>query len=319
MELRLQVCNLICGLIMLQSISPLKCLKTTTHKETNIVSISEFSAISRKMSQRSHTSNRKENSSSRRKRWTSIDDIECNQNSLEAILENCENAAAASIQTLASAPSRSKRNTGSASFCGSSCSNLVFTYVNVCGLQEFLVNVSGACKLDGNNFTVHCIHAVVVVKPGIVSCTKTLQASDSHDIRHLVDASKSYTESQCCSLQTHYNSSLPGHDIIFDRTIQKFRIEPPLVPPWQIMSNYSPLLDVTRSDLCVQQVTTETSTTASTELVNRTGELVSTNPYDIVSHSGTCQTSFRQGFAFHWCVLFYCFCFALLLSSQTTT
>lgn len=327
MELICTVCNLICGLLLLLSISPLEGLKTTTITREEIKMITDFSAtqlsaISHKISQRLarwYDSNQKVNAfSSRNKRATPIDEIKCNQESLEALLEICESAAAASVDTLYSARSRKTRNADSVSFCGPSCSNLVFTYVNVCGLQEFIVNVSGACKLDGKKFSVHCIHAVVVVKPGIVSCTKTLQESVTHDIQHLEDPSKSYRESQCCSLQTYHNSTLPGHDIIFDRNIQKFRVEPPLVPPWKNInvSEYPPVTEVTSSQLCVEETTMATDSIHAAT----TTELITMGNQNSLTPSGTHGTIFKSDFVFHsFVVLILCFYFVLVLSAQIST
>ena len=296
MRFKLQVKSLISGLLVLLSISPLQS-KIFTWKETKSYSTTEFSAISHKMSQRLYNLNPK-NSSSRQKRSISLDDIRCNQSSLEAILENCKNFAAVS---LTSSSSGRERNADSSSFCGPSCSNLVFRYVNVCNLQEFLLNVSGACKLDGSTFTVRCIHAVVVIKPGAGYCSRTLQDSELHSVRSLLDPSKHYTESQCCSLQIYHNSSLPGHEIIYDHTVQKLRVEPPLEPPWLNMSEYGPVLDITKSDLCIQEATTAAATS---ELLHRTNKLV-TPVITKTSNSGTCSSTFRVGFVFYSFVLLF--------------
>lgn len=206
-----------------------------------------------------------QHSKTRLKRSISQADIKCDQESLLAILEKCENAAKVSVgSTNSNRRRKRRRSSDSQSFCGSSCSHLVFAYTNVCGLQEFIVNVSGACKLSGSDFRVNCIHAAVVVKPGIVSCMNTHQESVSHNVSHLVDASRVYRQSQCCSLRTSYNSSLPGHELKLDPQLGDFRVDPPLIPPWKEMalSEYQPVLDITRTALCEKEMEKSNKTEA---------------------------------------------------------
>jgi len=242
----------------------------------------------------------------RRLKRSSSDDMEikCNNESLHYILDKCETAAEASVGTQNS-QRRRKRSGIEQPFCGAGCSHMVINYVNICGLQEYIVNVSGACKLSGGEFKVNCIHAAVVVKPGIISCMNPHQQSVSHEVRHIVNFTKNYRQSKCCSLQSYANPSLPGHDIIFDRQTNIFRVDPPLLPPWKAMdiSKYPPILDLTSSNLCVEEERT----------VSKAHDLGTTpkslNPSSQLRNSAGSNTNWHSN---TW--MFY-FCASLMLSS----
>ena len=298
MELVSGMLRALCTLMfLLSAVSPLNSLKTSSiaRKDSRVQESSSILEYKRRYSRRL-------------KRSDPQTEIKCNQESLMFILDKCESAVMASVGSPASRRRRSSDN----SFCGASCSHLVFTYVNICGFQEFIVNVSGACKLPGNDFLVNCIHAAVVVKPGIVSCMNTHQESVSHDVRHLVDTSKTYRQSKCCSLQTDYNSSFPGHDIIYDSEIHDFRVDPPLLPPWKEVdvSEYPPVLDLTRSSLCLEEATTSTPR-EQTESVGTIGANVTQNTSN---SSSQLKNACRSDIMVHLNTCFICVCLVLFLS-----
>ena len=199
---------------------------------------------------------------------------ECGQERLDSVLRSCEAAASSSL----SAPpptmtmNRDDPTADPLVFCGADCSHLVITYVSECGRNEFLVNVSGACKLSGQNLTVECVYAVVLVKMGITSCIKMVVDVDAmHEIDGIaptVPDSREYIDEQCCSLETSYESVVI-HEVRAD-TMGRPVIEPPLEPPWlqANASDVQAVLDVISSELCLVPLPTEPATT--TELIPST-------------------------------------------------
>ena len=297
--LRLEVCYVVRALLLLLLIPSLQCLDTLGRINKEILKTIELTNRPGRVSESNQ--NHKEDFSNRRKRSISFNEIQCTPESLLAILQSCEISAAASLN---SSSSRRKRRDPD-SFCGASCSALVFQYVNRCGLQEFILNVSGACKLDAEEFTVYYVHAAVVMKPGINKCFRNVKKLESQDIAHLVDSSRPYVESQCCSMQTYHNSSIPEYAINYDPDQRDYFIEPPLVPPWKIMTDYPPLSDITTSALCMHSKTTTT-----TEVSPTTVPLAASGS-NVVSagHSGTCRTNSRSGY-----VLLLCFALILFIN-----
>lgn len=181
---------------------------------------------------------------------------ECRQERLDSILSSCEAAVAA---TSGSAPT-------TLVFCGADCNHLVINYANECSNSEFLVNISGACKLSGSNLTVECVYAVILVKMGITSCIKMVADVDStrHEIDGLAPTPpqfREYIDEQCCSLETSYESFVT-HEVYADRMGRPV-IEPPLVPPWlqTNSSDYQAVIDVATTELCLVPLPTELPTT----------------------------------------------------------
>ena len=288
---------LIAGILLVYSsvVSPIRTLQRSSHVKANEGANGHRSRIL--------------------KRSSSQLEIKCNQESLLSILDSCESAAKASVGALNS-QRRKKRSSREQSFCGAGCSHMVINYAGICGLQEFIVNVSGACKLSGGEFKVNCIHAAVVVKPGIISCMNPHQESVSHEVSHLVDSTKNYRQSKCCSLHSYSNSSLPGHDIIFDRQTNSFRVDPPLLPPWKTMDvgEYPPIQDLTSSNLCVAEVTTTTAAIIETEAPD-TIDLDITKK--LLNSSGQLSNSAGSNTTWHPNTWLLCLFAALLLLTLT--
>ena len=207
---------------------------------------------------------------------------QCSQERLDSMLASCEAAA--------SSRDPSSSSSSSSFFCGSGCSHEVFRYAAECSGQQFMVNVSGACKLRGNtNLTVECIYAVVIVTHGITACTKMVADVDpSHDdLSPLLGSGgarkgSDYVEEACCSLETSYNSDVI-HEVYVDPTTGTPVTQPPLVPPWLQTSSvdYQAVVDVVGSDLCLEDVATTTTTTEATTTTAATTEsLLATDATD---------------------------------------
>lgn len=201
---------------------------------------------------------------------------ECGQERLDSILRSCQ-AAAAPLPT-ATPTSGSIPTTDPLVFCGADCNHLVITYANECSDNEFLVNISGACKMSGGNLTVECVYAVVLVKMGITSCIKmVVDVVSTHKIDGVALTQPQfgeYVDEQCCSLETLYES-IVTHEVYADRMGRPV-IEPPLEPPWlrTISSDYQPVIDVVTTELCLAQLPTELPTT---ELLSTSQDEPNTN------------------------------------------
>lgn len=185
----------------------------------------------------------------------------CSQERLDSLLRSCENAATASSVTATEDTTQAPLR-----FCGADCSHLVFLYANDCSSQEFLVNISGACKSSGGNFTVECIYAVVLVKSGISTCTKMVLDVDPIHEDLPMDDSRAYVDRQCCFVQTTYESEVV-HEIYVDRTGRPVT-NPPLEPPWlgTNSSDYRAVIEVLDTKLCLipEPVTTTVATASPT-------------------------------------------------------
>lgn len=210
----------------------------------------------------------------------------CSQERLDSMLASCEAAASA------------KDSSSSSFFCGSGCSHEVFRFAADCNDQQFVVNVTGACKLRGNaNLTVECVYAVVIVTHGITACTKMVVDVDpSHDdLSPLLDSSarksSDYVEEACCSLQTSYESDVV-HEVYVDPATGRPVTEPPLVPPWLQSSSgdYQAVVDVVGSGLCLADVATTTTATEEATTTSAT-VLPETSATDTMGDAATTLSS----------------------------
>lgn len=252
----------------------------------------------------------------RRIRGTSID---CSQR-LDNMLRSCEVAAATPVPSPTPAaatdatPLQEQTVEAPLYFCGANCSHLAFLYAAECSWQhQFLINVTGACKLAGTSLTLECIYAVVMLKQGITACTRViLDVESTHDNRPLFDPSKSYVQRQCCSLETSYSTEVP-HEVHVDRMGNPIT-EPPLEPPWLLSnsSEYQPLVDITSTDLCVApDVTTTTTTEVSPTMPNFTAS-------DSSSESKThATTSSAHTSSLHSVCRLYYACMSVLICLYT--
>lgn len=224
---------------------------------------------------------------------------ECSQERLDSILRSCEMAASTTVPSptpVAGTEDTLIDRTVDAPlyFCGANCSHLALIYAAECSMQEFLVNVTGACKLMGLNLTLECIYAVVTVKQGITACTRIiLDVESSHDEdmpSSLFDPSKEYMGEQCCSLQTSYSHEVM-HEVYVDRMGNAIT-EPPLIPPWLMTnsSEYQPLVDITNSDLCVVSPTTGTTESLPTALnLTDSDKTITTSSAHTISLHSLCR------------------------------
>jgi len=196
-----------------------------------------------------------------RARRQSNDANPCSQERLDSILRSCETAAATPTHT-----SESDSSENLPLFCGAGCSHLVFSYANECSNNKFLVNISGACKLQGENLTIEYLFAIVIVKDGISTCTKSSVdiVSTHNELTELFNKSIEYTDEHCCSLDMSHNSDVV-HAVYINR-FGRLMVDPPLEPPWQTVNvtNYKPVIDVTGSDLCRAKSPTTTATIPTT-------------------------------------------------------
>lgn len=204
---------------------------------------------------------------------------QCGQERLDSILRACEAAASAPSGLLMAATSSGSVSTeqGPLVFCGADCKHRVILYANQCNNNEFLVNVSGACKLSGSTLTVECIYAVVLVKTGITSCIKmALDVDSTHkDIMPPLEGSREYVDRQCCSLESAYESDVV-HEVYAD-SMGRAVIEPRLEPPWlqTNSSDYQAVIDVVNSELCLVQTTTTEVVTDSTVPLSTNSTVIS--------------------------------------------
>lgn len=188
----------------------------------------------------------------------------CSEERLENLLRSCRASAAASLaESSSEAPLL---------FCGADCSHLVFLYASECSMQEFILNISGACKKRGNDFVIDCLYAVVIVKSGITACTKMMLNIDSrHDgLADLFDSSNEYVNEQCCSLETSYSSTVL-HDVYVDGNTRRAVTVPPLQAPWQGIDprNYDPVVEITNGDICLASTRSVTAS-STTDILNIT-------------------------------------------------
>lgn len=199
---------------------------------------------------------------------------ECGQERLDNLLRSCE-AAASVLMPPPSDPTMAT-DTDSLVFCGADCSHLVVMYASECSGGEFLVNVSGACKLSGQNMTVECVYAVVLVKMGIASCIKTVvDVESTHEIADIaptVPDFREYIDEQCCSLETLYDSVVTQE--VYADTMGRPVVEPPLQPPWLLTdaSDLQDVINVVSSELCLVPLPTEPAAATTTELLLTTSE-----------------------------------------------
>ena len=224
----------------------------------------------------------------------------CTQERLDAILQSCE--ATAPPQPQSAAADLSTR------FCGAGCSHQVIEYASDCSInQEFVVNISGACKLGGENLTLQCIYAVIIARHGLTVCKKMqLGFNFMHEeVQYLFNRAEKYVDETCCSLESSY-SDTPTHDIDIDSK-GGVVTEPPLMPPWLIsnVSDYSAIQEVTRSDLCLKPPTT----TSYMDSISKT----TTGKVDVVSKDFQLSAAHRTFSLSNTLVGFLCL-FALLLA-----
>jgi hypothetical protein len=247
---------------------------------------------------------------------------ECGQERLESVLRSCEAAAGSSTPLPAATTSDGNiPMTGPLMFCGASCNHLVIAYANECSQNEFLVNVSGACKLRGTNMTVECVFAVVLVKMGITSCIKMVADVESaHEIVGIQPdslQSREFVEEQCCSLETSYESTVM-HDVYAD-SMGRPMIEPALEPPWvrTNATDYQAVLDVVSSELCLipLPVPTDPPTTTNEQLQTSSGEPDSDSTSNTVGSRDEAVSSsvlWRNRLSLSLCSLFVSLSVALL-------
>ena len=234
---------------------------------------------------------------------------ECNQERIDSMLRSCEIAASTPVPSptpMVGTESTLDERTVDAPlyFCGPNCSGLAFLYAAECGVPEFIINVTGSCKLRGSNLILQCIYSVVIVKRGITACTRMILDVESSDEEMLFDPTKEYVEDQCCSLETNYSDALM-FNVYVDR-MGNAVTEPPLVPPW-LMSNsseYQPVMDITSTDLCTVAPTTLSTTELSSTAANMTDDMV-TETTNAAAHTISLYTM--------WHIFMYC-CLCFILS-----
>ncbi len=238
------VLRVIILLIFLLSLEPLEGLSIgVRHEDLTDLKKLELEVPAPHASRREVGRRREENPGIKQQKRAKASEINvsCSQDTIERILEECKVAVSPSNEDMF--------------FCGPHCSHLAFNYAHLCNMNEFVINVSGACKLKGANVTVQCIYATVIVKDGLTTCAKrVVDIEANHNISSMVDSTQEYIDSQCCSLQcSHSNTS--SHDVFVERNTGKILVEPPLLPPWTNInaSEYQPLIDVTSSELCLKE------------------------------------------------------------------
>ena len=230
--------------------------------------------------------------------------VQCTPESLRHILESCEQ----SISIDDSVSPSTQANTGQStttipqSFCGPNCSNLIFSYVNICNLQQFVLNVSGACKLSGSNFIMEWVHAVIIADPLMHQCMKrTLNATNPL----LPIQTSQYTQSRCCSLNiAHDNGTM--YRIVLDRVERRVHTQPPIEAPWTYMnlSSFQPAINVVNSELCLQPVTTEKPSQSQSP------ETISMNDVNVTSSE--ISGSYSVHCMYRLCILSLLFCLYVL-------
>ena len=206
----------------------------------------------------------------------------CSQERLESMLRSCEMAASPAASSPAATSTDGSLSTEAPLFfCGANCSHLALLYAIECSNNEFLVNVSGACKLPGQNLSVECIYAVVIVKQGITACTRMVideesESSHEEEASNLFDRTKQYVDEQCCSLETRYQSQVE-HMVYVDRQ-RRIVTNPPLIPPWLATnaSEYQPVVDITSGELCMAKNTAQTT--------SHTSRQPTTAPQNMIDH-----------------------------------
>ena len=147
-------------------------------------------------------------------------EVECSVQELESILQGCEESVKPADTSV------------STRFCGSMCKDRVADYAHTCNHANFSLNVTGTCLV--NNFHPQCIFAVVLVRPGIVSCTATAITSEDEPSTVVADSSIS----QHCTLSSSYNTTGEHYRIEFDTTLMSPVIRPSLEPPWNNCCQY---------------------------------------------------------------------------------
>ncbi len=148
-------------------------------------------------------------------------DVECSKEELNSILQSCqEDLIPASSSTIAS------------QFCGSSCKERIASYASSCSHTSFSVNITGTCLVNNNH--PQCIFAIILIRPGILSCK--VSAVSSNNELSAVTINPSIPP--ICSLYSSYNSTGEYFQIEFDSVLMQPVIQPPLFPPWSNCSHY---------------------------------------------------------------------------------
>lgn len=149
-------------------------------------------------------------------------DTHCSKEDLDHILQSCQE----------SVVPESTQTTIASRFCGSACRDKIADYASSCGHTSFSVNITGTCLV--NNDYPQCIFAVILIRPGILSCKASAVATNSEPSSFIVNSNSP----PVCTLYSAYNSTGEYFQIEFDSFQNQPVIRPPLLPPWSNCSNY---------------------------------------------------------------------------------
>ncbi len=148
-------------------------------------------------------------------------DAECSNENLNSIFQSCQE-------------SLIPESSGSIArqFCGSSCKDEIASYASSCGHTSFSVNITGTCLVNNNH--PQCVFAVILIRPGVLSCRASAVSSNNE----LSTISINPSIPPICSLYSTYNSTGEYFQIEFDSVLMRPTIQPPLSPPWSNCSHY---------------------------------------------------------------------------------
>lgn len=214
-----------------------------------------------------------------------IEEIECSQNQLDIIIQDCEET----VRT-ANSSNISQR------FCGESCRSRVSGYAAACNLSHFSLNITGTCQT--NLPDAQCVFAVILIRPEISACSAT---SLSDDVTAVVAQQTDTHQEPCCVLYSSVNTTGEFYEVQPDPLTGTPLIQPPLMPPWESCSAYTALT-------CTSMIPTVASTTAAPPTIKATSP-VATTTTELPSIS---DSAISVHSSCH--VMFYIFTFIIILN-----
>lgn len=160
---------------------------------------------------------------------------ECGQESLESILMSCQESVTLNTSVLSNTDVNQTALLRM-QFCGSGCRTKMLLRAFSCGINSYIVEVSGYCKYWNRDAA--CIHAAVIMNHGTLWCT--IELSHGHEVEPTLSGSaeeKMENSTDRCSLSTLYSTEVQ-HNIVYDPLQGKHVLSPPLDPPWQNCSAF---------------------------------------------------------------------------------
>lgn len=220
-----------------------------------------------------------------------IEEIECSQNQLDIITQDCEEA----VRT-ANSSNISQR------FCGESCRSRVSAYAAACNLSHFSLNVTGTCQTSSTD--TQCVFAIVLIRPGVSACSATINLREY--VTMAVATQADLLQEPCCILYSSVNTTGEFYEVHPDPLTGTPFIQPPLTPPWESCSAYT---DLTCNAMVPTVATTTVTPSTAKATTPTTPKPVSTTTTELPSISDSALSVHHS-----YCVMFYILTFIIILN-----